>query len=250
MTDPDKFMRLFEGLKQTLITEADHFASLNEHGPEKGRLNERHLAKLISRYLPKKFGVGTGFIVSNKSFREHNGPQLDLVIYDALNNSPLYQSDDFGIFPIEMVYAYMEIKTTLTVSNLRRAFDANSAVRALQEDKEYISHYGNTLAPRFYVFAYKSKISKASFHEKVTKAYVERPEAHSHGIYVLQHDRLYARQAYMPNPNVIEYTEMAFPRFIMSIRDHCEKMISSNIGGGTMGLTLPMANMELYFPKK
>ncbi len=246
-----KFDRLFEGQKQTLITEADYFSTLSEHSGEKGWLNENHLMKLLKRYLPRKFGVGTGFIVSNVSFNKNNGPQLDIVIYDSLNNSPLYQSDEFGIFPIEMVYAYIEVKTTLTVDGLRRSLSANKAVRDLAKDKGYVGKQGNQLAPRFYLFAYKSDIPERSLKEKVMEACRAEPESHPHGVYVVQQDALISRLALGKASElaVISY-DSAFPVFLNRVRNDCDTMINQKPNrGGSEALTLPMTDITRYFPK-
>jgi uncharacterized protein DUF6602 len=61
---PFDFKQLMAGTIRQLQTEADYFSSLTSHNPEKGRLNESHLVKTLRRYLPAKFGIGTGFIVS------------------------------------------------------------------------------------------------------------------------------------------------------------------------------------------
>ena len=175
MNIQSSFEQLFAGHKQILETEADYFSTLTKHPGEKGWLNESHLTKLIARYLPKKFGIGTGFVVSSKSFQEKRGKQLDLIIYDALNNSPLYQSESFGIFPVEMVYGYIEVKTTLRPDNLGDAFEANREVRALQNDKHYLGGHVNKLAPRFYIFAYKSEIVEETLKRNIEDAFLKEP---------------------------------------------------------------------------
>ena len=153
------------------------------------------MRELILRYLPKKFGVGTGFVVSNKTFPQRRFKQLDLIVYDALNNSPLYQSDAFGIFPIEMVYGYIEVKTTLRYGDLESAFEANKEIRALQNDKHYLYGHVNSLAPRFYLFAYQSEIGSDLLAKNVHNAFLKEPSAHCHGAYVLSFDKLVQRAA-------------------------------------------------------
>jgi hypothetical protein len=123
MTSPNGFNldRLFEGSLQRLKAEAEYFSRLTGHNPELGRLNETHLVKLLRDYLPPKIGIGSGFIVSGGP-NPTQSPQCDIILYDALNNAPFYKSETWSIFPIEMVYGVIEVKTYLDQSTLEDAF--------------------------------------------------------------------------------------------------------------------------------
>ena len=124
MSEPKPFDidRLYEGSLRRLRVEAEFFSRLTDHNPELGRLNETHLVKLLRAYLPPKIGIGTGFIASvGDSPRQ--SPQCDIVLYDALNNAPLYQSDTWSIYPIEMIYGVIEVKTTLNKRELKDALE-------------------------------------------------------------------------------------------------------------------------------
>jgi hypothetical protein len=127
--------RLFEGVLRRLKTEAEYFSRLTDHDPELGRLNETHLVRMLRDYLPPKIGIGTGFIVSGGAGRTQS-PQCDIVLYDALNNAPLYKSDAWSIYPIEMVYGVIEVKTTLKPSTLKEAFNKCAAIRAMAKTSE------------------------------------------------------------------------------------------------------------------
>jgi hypothetical protein len=87
-----KLAQLFAGSKLALENEGKYFSTLSDHQGEKGRLNESHLKILLRRHLPEKYGIGTGFIVSSNTINRTDNPQIDIVIYDRLNNAPLYQS--------------------------------------------------------------------------------------------------------------------------------------------------------------
>ena len=101
--------KLLQGSLRQLQTEAEYFSRLTDHDPELGRLNETHLVTLLRKYLPPKFGVGTGFIVSGGS-QTTQSPQCDIVLYDAVNNAPFYSSDSWSIYPIEMVYGLLKLR--------------------------------------------------------------------------------------------------------------------------------------------
>ncbi len=103
---------LLSGYLNQLRVEAKYFSDQIEHNAEKGRLNETHFRTILRRFLPKRFGIATGFIASTSERKL--SPQCDVIIYDTLNNAPLYESEAFSILPIEMVYGVIEVKTNLS----------------------------------------------------------------------------------------------------------------------------------------
>jgi len=122
--------KLFDGSLLRLRAEAEYFSRLTDHNPELGRLNETHLVKLLREYLPPKIGIGTGFIVSGGR-KPLQSPQCDIVLYDAMNNAPFYKSEAWSIYPIEMVYGVIEVKTTLNHTALAESFVRCAAIRAM-----------------------------------------------------------------------------------------------------------------------
>jgi hypothetical protein len=118
--DAELLAELTEQVKDGTITqaEADRLADIIrrtgggasdniDHSFEKGRLNEQHLNLLLRGYLPRRFGIGTG-LVGSSSTKSH---QSDIILYDNVNNAPLYESEAFAVYPIEMVYGVVEVKT-------------------------------------------------------------------------------------------------------------------------------------------
>lgn len=250
---PPKIDKLFEGFKLQLKNEGQYFSNLSDHNGEKGRLNESHLKKVLRQFLPEKYGIGTGFIVSSESLDKKDNPQLDIIIYDKLNNAPLYQSEAFGIYPVEMVYAYIEVKTTLTKGEIDSAFKANTYIRNIANNKQYMGLEPINLAPRFYIFAYNSKPKdKVKLTKHIENAFNTHEGAHAHGIYTLDKDLLVARKAYAKKVELITKSHpLTFAIFITNIINHCETMIPTYATPDGMNLppylTLPRVNLQKYF---
>jgi hypothetical protein len=116
---------------EQLRNEAKYYSDNIDQSFEKGQLNESHLAAILRRYLPQRFGIGTGFVASAN---EDNGKshQSDIIIYDATNNAPIYDSEAFAIYPIEMVYGIIEVKTN--ANNRRKSTKSNPKVTNELED--------------------------------------------------------------------------------------------------------------------
>ena len=198
--NPFDIDKLFEGSLRRLRTEAEFFSRLTDHDPELGRLNETHLVKLLRSYLPPKIGIGTGFIASGGN-SPRQSPQCDIVLYDALYNAPLYKSDAWSIYPIEMVYGVIEVKTSLSKRDLKDAFEKCAKIRAMAKtsdgkpNKVYIRQlppkpkspaqyegYLMGLAPRFFVFGYDGWKTMNGLERNFKELSEQQKGAHIHGV--------------------------------------------------------------------
>lgn len=226
MTDkPFDIGRFFEGHLSQLQVEAEYFSDNIHHNAEKGRQNETHFVSMLRRYLPQRFGIGTGFIASVNP-DQHRSPQCDVIIYDAVNNTPLYTSPAFSVFPIEMVYGVIEIKTTLNGAELASSLKNCDKIRKMA--KQYVEHdkpvsvhafryadadagcevelyksyqrsqmingkpeatvFYHPLAPRFFIFAYNGWVGADTLLTNFKDKTQEHPDAHVHGLCVLNGD--------------------------------------------------------------
>lgn len=194
--------QLMQGTIKQLKTEAGYFSTLTSHNPEKGRLNETHLVNLLRRYLPPKFGVGTGFIVSGGNHVQESS-QCDIIIYDPLNNAPFYSSDAWQIYPIEMVYGVIEVKTKINKNEIRDALNKCAKLRSmcgnnLNHNKAYIRQgsvqegkpaeylrYTSCLPPRFFIFGYNSPNKKTTLENNIKELTKEVSNSHVHGFCTL-----------------------------------------------------------------
>ena len=85
----------------------------DRHWLSDGEWKESVVRAVLRRNLPKTFGVGSGFVVTE------DGPstQVDILIYD--NTKPiLFQDGDFVIVTSDLVHAIIEVKTRVTKADL------------------------------------------------------------------------------------------------------------------------------------
>lgn len=89
-----------------------------EHRGEIGSHREVLFRDFLRRILPRRFTVSTGFIYTPGG--EKSG-QLDVIIWDSLNNVALLQQGEFVIVAAESVLAVVEIKSNLGKTELENA---------------------------------------------------------------------------------------------------------------------------------
>lgn len=198
MTDVRTYVGHLELVAEQLAKQA---SDLINHPGEKGRASEQIARGIIRAILPKKFSIGTGFIVSS---RGHRSRQQDLVLFDETMNAPILLAGDVGIFPVECVYGTVEIKSTLNGKTIREAAESIAEVRGFGRRRYYKTRalletkrgrkttlamheiqWINKFAPRSYLFAFNTRHTIEWLENEVRKVSAETG-AFFHGVIVLK----------------------------------------------------------------
>lgn len=123
---PDnKFLnRYFRAVYNKLEADALLFNRRLPHEGLKGSENEKALTDIIRDLLPSKYGVESNVLIIDRNGEVSR--QTDIVIYD--NSFPRYFRK---VYPIETVYAAIEVKTQLTKQKADIAIENEAALRRL-----------------------------------------------------------------------------------------------------------------------
>jgi hypothetical protein len=117
------------------------------HRLSAGENREELVKRFLADHLPLRFEVSSGMVVS------HNGGfsnQADLVVVDALNNSPLYASSANKLWPVESVLALFEVKTSLGPGELRDSIAKGRRFKALQR-RFFNPGYGQRITDSLFI---------------------------------------------------------------------------------------------------
>jgi Domain of unknown function (DUF6602) len=96
-----------DGLSDLCRSTENQISRLVGHSGEKGRLLEETLRTVLRKFLPRKYELGSGFIVDATG---NLSSQTDIIVYDNQLNSPIVTESSSILFPIECVYAAIEVK--------------------------------------------------------------------------------------------------------------------------------------------
>jgi hypothetical protein len=127
-----------QGWKQFLISKKemlDAFDRAKEKAKARkvetlhGEVAEAELRKWLSSFLPKRYGVTAGYIVSQWALDHVKLPHFDAIIYDQLESPVLWREDHSDLspdgfsraLPAEHVYAVIEVKSSLDSSTTAAA---------------------------------------------------------------------------------------------------------------------------------
>lgn len=165
-------------------------AGLLGHGSSVGAAHEFFVKRVLKSVLPKSIHIGSGIVFAG----DKRSKQIDVVLYD--DRFPVLEIEDgFGLYFAEGVIATIEIKSTMTITELRRSLDNCHSVLDLplivsQEDlnllaaknfdssresaADFEQRIYSALKPDTYIFAFENKVSHKKFGNTVDEWYMSK----------------------------------------------------------------------------
>ncbi|WP_318446630.1 DUF6602 domain-containing protein [Photobacterium leiognathi] len=174
----------FSAVTRSLESEVFLINSLSTHQGVKGAANEQALINILERFLPKKYSIGTGIIIDRLG---NQSKQCDIVIYDGFNYPEIFGQTPIKFFPIDFVYAVIEVKTTLDQKKMLEACENIKSVKSLDviyesfritptevayeiNNDTILWENVSTTKPQGFVFGFSSKTTKFDTFYKWMKA--------------------------------------------------------------------------------
>lgn len=189
----------FAALEDICSSAEQQLHALVPHMGEQGRLLEEVLRGVLSRTLPKRFSLGTGILINSMG---GTSSQTDVVIYDSLQNSPLLTEFSSLLFPIECVFAGVEVKKAFVGIQCKKLAADIAKVRRLAKRKTYVQYSTqetapgklvaarqqlvSALPPRAFVFCFSTKLKSIRTVERNLVEGFADSGAHLHGLYILR----------------------------------------------------------------
>lgn len=136
-----------------------------------GRAAESHVRKWLTEFLPKRFGITSGYVISQGVGSTEVAPHFDVIIYDALN-SPVLWADDHPddslqgtsrAIPAEHVLAVLEVKSSFESATAKKAIEHLSEIKNLMSGVDAPNErYKVFLPPNFFCACIFVELRKAS----------------------------------------------------------------------------------------
>lgn len=242
----------YETLQRVFALESSLLTGVLPHYGERRANDELRVREFLRRVLPRRFSIGTGFIVCSKEGVPPS-PQTDIVIYDEFHNSPLHRELAADVFPVEMVYATVEVKAALRRQDLKSISRANASIREIARHGWYAHHVSmpknipgepvrhiavtaasptTQPAPRGFVFAFAQRVWKRP--ESLQRALESSvASSHLHGLLVLDKNWFFAQEAYArPKPKFYFTTDDALMHFVTRMINSMSSMTIAQMSYG------------------
>lgn len=129
VTGSDELGRILKIAEDQLWVDFEQSGAFKHRG-NRGTGREQAIVEFLNEHLPGRFRAVTGEVVDVGG--ERSG-QVDILIYDRVNTAPLLtQADGRVLIGAEALLAAIEVKSRLTRSELIKAIDGFSKIRALR----------------------------------------------------------------------------------------------------------------------
>ena len=109
----------FERIRRRLEAEGDAARSF-EHGLNRGQIREAFVREFLAQNISDSWGIGTGEIIHKDALPGERRPQIDVVVHNK-KFPKLSLATGIDLFFIETVSSFIEVKSRLTKSELRKA---------------------------------------------------------------------------------------------------------------------------------
>lgn len=142
------------------------------HSGENGRNKEDLLLEFLRSYLPKRYSLGTGFILDSSETKSN---QNDIIIYDSFWSSILFPDSVSQFFPIESVYGVIEVKSKLDKKELKTTIAKAAKVKKMPtRGISKRAHSSGIKEPLYAIFAYDS-LELSTVKEQLEAIYKDTP---------------------------------------------------------------------------
>jgi hypothetical protein len=88
------------------------------HRTTRGTIAENAVRAIIAPLLPPRFGVASGFLLTTAA---QASQQIDVLVFDRLDASPVYEDQGFVVVSPEMAVLAMEVKSAMNKKDLQEA---------------------------------------------------------------------------------------------------------------------------------
>ena len=154
--------RQFQSSKLNMLNSYDRAriqAEIHEIETSQGIVAEAEARKWLEDFLPKRYGVTPGYIISQGQRDYVKAPHFDVILYDALDSPVLWieESPDLTpagrsrAIPAEYVKAVIEVKSSASTKSINKALEHLADLNPLLEGADAPEErYKKYLPPGFF----------------------------------------------------------------------------------------------------
>ena len=142
--------KVFRKISDKLLNDFEISTEIKHNG-SKGDMRENSLKKFLQEgRFPSKYDIRSGEIVTPQN---NTTRQCDLIIYDRLEGVPLIYDESTQVYPIDTIYAVVEVKSKLSKDKLIEALENIKSIKSIVPNDTII----NKKTP-FMQIAYKRQL--------------------------------------------------------------------------------------------
>ena len=178
--DPKHLKIYYKGVIDRIKIVIESSSKLIEHSGTKGTTSEDILRELLKQFLPRKYSIGSGIIYDRTG---NYSKQVDLIIYDSFYHPNVYNQGTSPLFPVDIVYGAIEIKTRLDLTKAMENIQSIKSLKIIEKEMTLSNGFvTRTNLPYGIIFSYNYDYETHNFdtfRERIKRIIQFEPDKHT-----------------------------------------------------------------------
>ncbi|WP_430413090.1 DUF6602 domain-containing protein [Kordia sp.] len=157
----DRVSKHYKKRVEQILSRFDDIRELIEHQASKGTRVEKEIRQLLIEFLPEMYQYSSGIVIDNSGSECDRSKQEDILIIDKLFNPKLFIDEEPSIYPVDVIYCGIEVKTSIDEKELKTAVKNIESLKKLKFIEDSVSYHksnsivsSNTSSPIGIIFAF------------------------------------------------------------------------------------------------
>lgn len=164
----DRLSKHYARRIEQILSRFNDIRELIEHQGAKGARVESEVRKFLLDFLPKRYEYGSGIVIDSSGSEVDRSRQEDILVVDKFFNPRLFLDEEPSVYPVEVVYCGIEVKTSLSASGFVDAIANIASLKRLNLVKDETTEIrggkiivSRTTPPLGIIFSFDSAIKSA-----------------------------------------------------------------------------------------
>jgi hypothetical protein len=182
----DRVSRHYAQRARQVVSAFSDIRGLIDNQGAKGARVEREVRDFLLKFLPGRYEYTSGIVVDNSGGECDFSRQQDLLIVDRMFNAKLFLDEEPAVYPVDVVYCGVEVKTSLDGGEMRAAVENIASLKRLEYIRQRVTFttsnalcVGRTTPPMGVIFAFEANTRNAeTLLRQLSDAVGTYPRAH------------------------------------------------------------------------
>lgn len=153
---------------QQILFKFNDIRELIQHEGSKGTRVEGVVRNFLLEFLPRRYDYGSGLVVDSSGRETDRSKQKDILVVDKFFNPRLFLDEEPTVYPIEVVYCGIEVKTSVDKKGLKVAVENIASLKRLKPIPRVVPQFRENQfvlvepgPPLGFIFAFETRIKSS-----------------------------------------------------------------------------------------
>jgi hypothetical protein len=128
----DRLSKHYARRVEQILSRFNDIRELIQHEGSKGARVEIEVRKFLLEFLPKRYEYGSGIVIDSSGSEVDRSKQEDILVVDKFFNPRLFLDEEPSVYPVEVIYCGIEVKTSMDAIELQKAITNIASLKRLK----------------------------------------------------------------------------------------------------------------------